>query len=61
MLYLRPTRLNISTGVSAFFGSNCGLKGAADLRNWVPSCIQSCGTQATAVPFCISGKVVVNK
>lgn len=49
-----PTSLNICTGYLPFYGSNCGLKGAAILHNWLPCAIQSCGQQALAVPFCIS-------
>ena len=38
--------------VIASLKPNCGLKGAAILHNWLPCAIQSCGTQALAVPFC---------
>lgn len=48
-----PTSLNKCTGYLPFYGSNCGLKGAAILHNWLPCAIQSCGQQALAVPFCI--------
>ncbi len=54
ILNLRPTVLNICTGYLPFCGSNCGLKGAAILHNWLPCAIQDCGSQALAVPFCIS-------
>lgn len=30
--------LNTNTEVFAFLRSNCGLKGATDLHNWLPSC-----------------------
>lgn len=57
IINLRPTSLNICTGYLPFYGSNCGLKGAAILHNWLPCAVQSCGTQALAVPFCF-GKVI---
>lgn len=50
-----PTSLNKCTGYLPFYGSNCGLKGAAILHNWLPCAIQSCGQQALAVPFCFIG------
>ncbi len=34
IIAMRPTSLNYGTGVFAFLGSNCGLKGAAILHNW---------------------------
>lgn len=52
ILNLRPTVLNTCTGYLPFYGSNCGLKGAAILHNWLPCAIQYCGSQALAVPFC---------
>lgn len=54
ILNLRPISLSTCTGYLPFYGSNCGLKGAAILHNWLPCAIQACGTQALAVPFCIS-------
>lgn len=54
ILNLRPISLRICTGYLPFYGSNCGLKGAAILHNWLPCAIQACGTQALAVPFCIT-------
>lgn len=55
IMNLRPTVLNTCTGYLPFYGSNCGLKGAAILHNWLPCAIQYCGSQALAVPFCILG------
>jgi hypothetical protein len=54
ILNLRPISSSTCTGYLPFYGSNCGLKGAAILHNWLPCAIQACGTQALAVPFCIS-------
>ncbi len=54
ILNLRPIVSNICTGYLPFYGSNCVLKGAAILHNWLPCAIQDCGSQALAVPFCIS-------
>lgn len=55
---MRPTVLNICTGYLPFCGSNCGLKGAAILHNWLPCAIQDCGSQALAVPFCITARTM---
>lgn len=54
IINLRPISSSTCTGYLPFYGSNCGLKGAAILHNWLPCAIQACGTQALAVPFCIS-------
>lgn len=50
IIKLRPTSLNICTGYLPFMAPG-ELKGAAILRIWLPCAIQTCGTQALAVPF----------
>lgn len=58
-MILRPTVLNTCTGYLPFYGSNCGLKGAAILHNWLPCAIQYCGSQALAVPFCFAAQKIM--
>ncbi len=55
ILNLRPTSLNISTGVIAFYGSNCGLKGAAILHNWCLRAFNLVGRRLWLSLFVFSG------
>lgn len=48
------SRLNNCARQFASCSTNCAQQGAAVLHNWLPRAIQYCGSQATAVPFCVA-------
>jgi len=51
ILNMLPTSLNNSTGVFASLKPNCGLKGAAILHNWLPSCNSILWAAGSGCPF----------
>ncbi len=55
ILTLRPIVFELlHRGSFASCSTNCAQQGAAVLHNWLPRAIQYCGSQATAVPFCVA-------
>lgn|GEM_PF-5575395 len=51
IIKVRPTVLEYCTMAVLLLKPNCGLKGAAILHNWVPSCIPRLWVAGSGCPF----------